>query len=214
MSQSEVLKGTKREKVGTRAARKLRANGRLPASLQAHGEDLHIDFSIDETEFLATRRHHTHLYDLDIEGTQEAAVVQELQWDTFGERLLHIEFKRVRRGEKTESTVALEWFGHPKGGVLNHLVNDITISSIPSKIPDSIEVKVGELEPGDSIHASDLELPEGVELAIPGDTLIANVVVPRADAADEGEEAAEGEAPAAEGGEAPPAQPEGGGEGS
>jgi len=205
MSSSEVLKCEKREKVGTRASRKLRAQGRIPASLQAPRDDLHIDFSISEHDFLATRRHHTHLYDLDIGGTEESAVVNELQWDTFGEHILHVEFKRVRRGEKTESTVQLEFLGHPKGGVLNHLVGDITISSIPSLIPDSIEVNVDELEPGDTILANQLELPEGVELAIPPETMIAVVAIPREVV--EETEGEEGETPAAEGDS--PAKPEG-----
>jgi large subunit ribosomal protein L25 len=209
MSASEILKAEKREKVGTRASRKLRAQGRIPASIQAPGDDVHIDFSIVEHDFLATRRHHTHLYDIDIAGVQETAVVNELQWDTFGDRILHVEFKRVKRGEKTESTVQLEFFGHPKGGVLNHLVNDITVSSIPSLIPDSIEIKVDHLEPGDTILASQLDMPEGVEIAIPGDTMIAVVAIPKEVVDETAAEGEEGEVPPTDAGEAP-AKPEGG----
>ena len=66
MSKSEILTCLRREQLGTRPARKLRAQGRIPASLQAAGKDLHVDFSVDEREFLSTRRRHTHLYDLEI----------------------------------------------------------------------------------------------------------------------------------------------------
>ena len=87
MSESEILKAKTRDKVGTRHARKLRMEGRIPASIPAHGEGKHVDFHISEHDFLATRRHHTHLYEIDIEGSLETAVVRELQWDTFGEHL-------------------------------------------------------------------------------------------------------------------------------
>jgi large subunit ribosomal protein L25 len=133
--------------------------------------------------------------------------VRELQWDTFGEHILHIEFKRVRLGEETESEVELEFAGTPKGGLINHLVTHVTIRSVPTKIPDSIEVKVGHLVPGDTVSAGQLELPEGVSLVTEADTMVAVVVVPRADTEEPAE--AEGtDAGTAGTASAPPAAPE------
>jgi large subunit ribosomal protein L25 len=203
MSESEVLKANKRTQVGTRHARRLRMEGRIPASISAHGDGGHVDFHISEHEFLATRRHHTHLYEIDIDGAVETAVVRELQWDTFGEHVQHIEFKRVRLGEETESEVELEFIGHPKGGVINHLVMHVTIRSVPTKIPDSIEVKTAHLEPGNTVSAGELELPEGVSLVTPAETMIAVVVVPRAEVEAAPAEEAAGTAP----GETPPPAP-------
>jgi large subunit ribosomal protein L25 len=207
MSESEVLKAQKRTQVGTRPARRLRMDGRIPASIPAHGDGGHVDLHVSEHDFLATRRHHTHLYEIDVEGTVETAVVRELQWDTFGEHILHIEFKRVRLGEETESEVELEFAGTPKGGLINHLVTHVTIRSVPTKIPDSIEVKVGHLVPGDTVSAGQLELPEGVSLVTEADTMVAVVVVPRADTEEPAE--AEGtDAGTAGTASAPPAAPE------
>ena len=83
MSSSLSLKASKREKVGSRHARKLRRDGRIPCSIQPHEEREHVDIHIDEREFLAARRHHVHLFDIDVDGEMETAVIRELQWDAF-----------------------------------------------------------------------------------------------------------------------------------
>jgi large subunit ribosomal protein L25 len=191
MSQSQVLKAQKRTQLGSRASRQLRAEGSLPANIQGEGQ--HIDISIDEREFLAARRAHVHLYDLEVDGQLESAVVRELQWDTFGDRLLHVEFKKVTRGVETESEVDLAFVGMPKGGVVNHLVDHVTIRCIPSLIPDALEVPVEGLEPGSHVKASSIRLPEGVSLAIDPEVDVATIV----GGGDEGDEA-----PAEEGEEA------------
>ena len=177
MSKSESLQAVRRDKVGSRHARKLRAEGRIPASLQADNGQPHVDFHIEEHNFLATRRRHTHLYEIELGGAVETALVRELQWDVFGERIQHIEFKRVQRDVKTETDVELEFVGHPKGGMLNHLVTHVTVRCIPALIPDSIEVAVAGLEPGGAVFARDLVMPKDVELVMAPDRKIAVVVV-------------------------------------
>ena len=195
MAQSATIKAEAREKLGSRAARALRADGKIPANLQpADGKD-HVDFSIDEREFLATRRAHVHLYDIDLGGDLESAVVRELQWDAFGDSILHIEFKRVTRGVETESEVELAFAGMPKG-VVNHLLNHITILSIPSKIPDEIEVNVDGMEEGTHIYAKDLTLPEGVSLGVDPETEVAVIAGVKEEAAPAEGEDEDGEGPA------------------
>lgn len=179
MAQSQNLETKTRTRLGSRGSRELRSAGRIPANLQADGKSPHLDFSIDADVFMASRRHHVHLYDLDFGGKLESAVVRELQWDAFGDALLHVEFKRVQRDVETTSQVALEFVGTPKKGIVNHLVTKVTILSLPHLIPDSIEVRVGELVEGQHIKASDLVLPEGVKLAIPPETEIAIISSPR-----------------------------------
>jgi len=175
MAQSHNIKAEHRTKLGTHGSRALRSAGRIPANLQAEGEQPHLDFSIDTSEFLTSRRQHVHLYDLDFGGEVESAVVRELQWDAFGEGILHIEFKRVQLGVETEADVDLEFVGTPKKGMVNHLVTHIKVRCLPSLIPDSIEVPVGQLSEGQHIRASDLVMPEGIHLAIPPETEIATI---------------------------------------
>jgi large subunit ribosomal protein L25 len=172
---STVLNTQPREKVGTRSARKLRANGRIPANLQSEGEGAHVDISIDEAEFLTTRRRHEHLYELEVGGAKEAAIVRELEWDVFSERIIHVEFRRVDLKKKTEVEVELTFEGHSKG-VLNHLITHISVMALPAQIPDSIPVSIKDLEIGTVIHGSDLIAPEGVELMIEPDAMVAVIV--------------------------------------
>ena len=140
MSSSESLKCGLRDKVGSRDARKLRSQGRIPASIQAEGKNAHMNIHLAADEFHASRRHHVHLYDLDVDGDVHTAVVRELQWDVMGDHLNHIEFRPVQRGVAIESQVTLLFNGQVKDAVLSQNVTEITISCIPSLIPDNLEV--------------------------------------------------------------------------
>jgi large subunit ribosomal protein L25 len=166
MSQSKALKTEPRTRKGTRHAR-----------LLSDGTAAAVEFSIDAHAFMTARRQHVHLFEIELGGGLETALVRDLQWDTFGEAVLHVDFKRVRRDVETEAEVELEFVGHPKTGALNHLVTHVTVRCMPALIPDSIEVPVGHLEQGGLIVAKELKLPEGVHLAIPPETPIANSVL-------------------------------------
>jgi len=207
---SATLHGTVRDKLGSRFSRVLRRQGRIPASIQGEGKDS-IHLSIDEDEFLTARRHHEHLFDIELgRSATETALVRELQWDTFGDAIFHVEFRRVIRGQKTEVEVELSFVGHPKGGSVNHLMPQIAVLALPSQIPDTIEVRVDGLEEGASVLAGDLELPEGVDLATDPEAQVATVSaikeVVETPEEGEGEAAAEGEQAApTDSSEAPPA---------
>lgn len=193
-----TLKTQLRSKVGTRAARVLRLQGRIPASLQGEGKP-HIDLSIDEHEFLGARRHHEHVFQLDFEGGgSDSVMVKELHWHPLGDSIQHVEFRRVDLTRETEAEVMLEFVGHPKGGVLNHLVALVTVAAIPSKIPDAIEVNVDAMELGKPLYARELKLPEGVRLITNPNASIAVVVIVKEEvAAPVAAATAEGAAPAA-----------------
>jgi len=171
------LKTSSRNRLGSRAARVLRLQGRIPISLQGEGKQS-LFLHIDEHEFLTARRRHEHVFMLELEGgASDSVMVRELQWDPLGEDIVHVEFRRVDLTRETEAEVPLEFVGHPKGGVLNHTVALVTVAAIPSKIPDSIEVKVDAMELGHPLYARDLKLPEGVRLVTPGNVSIAVVVI-------------------------------------
>jgi large subunit ribosomal protein L25 len=168
------INGELREKLGSRSARKLRAQDRIPCSLQS-AETASLAFSIDEADFLSARRHHEHLFDVKIGKDKHPAVVRELQWDYLSDRIIHCEFQAVVLGVEIENDVTLDFVGIPKGGVLNVLLDSITISSIPSMIPDTIAVPVGELVDGDHLEAGQIEMPEGCTLVTAADYQVAIV---------------------------------------
>ena len=176
---SATLQAIVRDKLGSRFARALRLQGRIPASIQGEGEK-HLEFSIDQIEFLTARRHHEHLFDIQfVDGKHEIALVRELAWDAFGDTIVHVEFRRVVLGRKTRVEVPLEFIGHPKGGVLNHALTHVTVLALPAQIPDLIEVNVDGLDLEHSLFARDLVLPEGVELVTDPAARVANVTTVR-----------------------------------
>ncbi len=200
---SATLQATVREKLGSRWSRRLRLQGRIPCSIQGEGKD-NLDVSIDEEAFLTARRQHEHLFDLELDkGEPETAMVRELQWDLLGDTILHVEFRRVVRGQKTQVEVELDFTGHAKGGVLNHVLTQLSILCLPSQIPDSIEVRVDDLELGVPLFAKDVVLPEGAELVTDPDAQVAVVSVVKevADEPAEGEEEGDGAAQPAAGDE-------------
>ena len=189
---SSILKAEPRTKLGSRAARDLRAMGQIPASIQG-GEGDHLDISVDSQEVWAMRRHHVHLFDLEVGGNTESATIRELQWDPISETINHIEFRRVVRGVAVDVEVPLAFVGHPKGGVLNHLMDTLEVRCLPSKIPDNIEVPVSELEAGKALTAGEIELPEGFELVTAADAAVVNIVEAGGDDAPAEEGDGEGE---------------------
>jgi large subunit ribosomal protein L25 len=174
---STKLVAQPRERLGSRHSQRLREAGRIPVALQAEGQKPQLSLSIDEEEFLTARRHHEHVFTLALAGEEVSALVDELQWDVFGERILHVEFRRVDLTKKTRVEVPLEFVGHPKSGLVNHLVTTVPINAKPADIPDAIEVRVDGLEPGFVIYARDLVLPPGVDLLAPGDLHVAHIAV-------------------------------------
>ena len=193
---SATIQATVREKLGSRASRKLRLQGRIPVCLQWE-EHTPLHLSVEEDQLLRARRAHEHLFDLEYDGKSEAALIHELQWDTFTGRILHVEFRHVVRGEKTQAEIELSFKGMVKGGVLNHLVAHITIEAIPSAIPDGLEVNVDGLEVGQGVQAKDLKLPEGVTFVGDPTTMIAVVASVREQAVESDDDDEDPAAPAA-----------------
>jgi large subunit ribosomal protein L25 len=168
------LKALARAKVGSRTSTALRAQGKIPASIEWQGDQPHVNLAVDEAEFLATRRRHQHVYQLELDGGVETTIVRELQWDVFGDHIIHIEFRRVDLNKKTEVEVDLHFVGHPKG-VLNQLVAHVKVLALPTEIPDELEVIVADLEAGTSITAGEIKLPEGIDLVTPAAVTIARI---------------------------------------
>ncbi len=193
-----------RDRVGTRAARAMRAQGQIPVCLRGEGKDP-VNLWIDEHQFLAARRHHEHVFALELGKEIDTVMVGELQWDPLGEQILHVDFRRVDLARETEAMVPLEFVGHPKGGVLNHLMAQVRVAAIPAKIPDRIEVKVDAMELGTPLLARDLVLPEGVRLVLAPETAIAVVTIVREEPTTPAEAAPAAEGEAVPGAEAAPA---------
>ena len=186
-----------REQTGSRDARRLRRSGRLPANLYGHGDEpqaLHVDGRL----FNDAVRHHARLLNLKLSGQEQAAVIQEVQYDPVSLEMLHVDLVRVNVREKIEVAVPIKIHGPAKGeesgGILVEQMDSVTVRCTPLNIPEAIEVDVRDLDIHDSIHVKDLSLPDNVESVDDPEKTILSITEPRfgqADEAAEGEEGAE-----------------------
>jgi large subunit ribosomal protein L25 len=193
------LSALPRDVSGKGASRKLRASGRVPAVVYGHGEDTR-SVTVDAHQF-DLLRHHVHvestIIDLTIEGEPAPvrALVRELQTHPVRNEVLHVDFYQIRAGEKLTVEVPIRLVGSApgvkEGGLMQHTLVDLEVWCLPDSIPEAVEADVSGLDIGDSIHVSDLRLPEGVESLVDGDRTVCSVVPPTFIAEPEEEEADE-----------------------
>ena len=189
---ADVLEVENREKMGTTASRRLRQAGRVPAVLYGHGEET-SHLSLSEAQVQAMLRHHSQTVTLtgDIKDT---ALVREVQYDPLGIEVLHLDLVRVNLKELVEVTVPIyqqgEAAGLREGGVLLENLHAVDIRCPAGQIPEQLVLNVTELHVGGQLTAGDLELPEGIELITPAETVVAHVEEPKEQLEEVGEEGA------------------------
>ncbi len=180
---------------GTRAAHNLRRDGRLPAVVYGEGGET-LEISIETRAFETMLRHHERVVDLELDGSSQQVLIHEIQWDHMGDHLMHVDFIRASRGKKVEVEVVLEFVGHPKGTPRGEFVKnlqELKIEATPRSIPEHVSVNVTDLDVGDSLHVSDLEMPEGVTCLTEPETLVCGVHARAEEEEVEETEGAEGE---------------------
>jgi len=194
MTKIREIKATPRTDTGKEYARKLRAEGRIPAVL--YGKDMEpVSLSLDlkETDYLFQRiAVENTILDLVIDGESEPVqtLIREIQSQPHKPGLLHVDFLRIQKGVAVEVEIPVDLMGVPagvrdSGGVLEQMVNEIRVKCIPSMIPEVVSIDVSGLGVGDSIHVSDIDLGEGVEILVDAERTICNVAIPRVAAAEE-----------------------------
>jgi len=169
----------KNKGTGTRVARRLRAQGRVPAIVYGHKQAPQpITLSRDDVHGLLKKA--AHLAQLSIDGATEMVLIRDVQWDHLGKEIIHLDFARVSADERIKTHVPLALHGTPigqsEGGALDQPVHAITVTCPATAIPDAIRVEVGELHVGQGLHVRDLKLPEGVTAEDDPDLLVVHVI--------------------------------------
>jgi len=187
MATQVTLKVGLRDGRGKGAARKLRAEGNLPAVLYGAGaEPLALTLRTHDTELLfhSISVDNT-IVNLEVEGQKVPVptLVREIQTHPVRPDVLHVDFLRIEAGVKVELEVPIHLTGTARGvrddgGVLDHTIHHLPIRCIPSDIPEEILVDVTELSIGDSIQVGDLTFPEGVEVLVEEDRVVCSVQAP------------------------------------
>ncbi len=197
-----------RENFGKGFARRLRAEGKIPAVIYGHGTDpVHVALPGHQVGLLVRRANA--VLELQLDGKQQLTLVKDVQKDPVRQIIEHIDLLVVKKGEKIQVDVPLLVIGEPFAGTIANLdATSVTLEVEATHIPQHVEVDVEGLEEGTHITFGDLTLPKGATLIADPETLVVAIAVPSAPSAaeDEADEAAEAapaeqpveEAPAAE----------------
>lgn len=170
-----LLKAQVRQHRGTKDTVRLRRQGRIPAIVYGHKEKP-IAVSLNLHDFTVSLHHGRRLLNVELEGETKKLLVKDVQYDHLGKNIIHADLMRVDLSEKVKVAVPIELKGTAKGthegGIVEEHANRLEVACRVTDIPDSIIVWVREVGVGDAVHASDVPLPEGVELVSNPETVL------------------------------------------
>ena len=188
---SIIINAVKRDAKGTGASRRLRHAGAVPGVVYG-GNQAAIPLEINAKELFLEFRHeafHASLIELILDGKKERVLLRDFQMHPVRNTIQHIDFQRVTAGEKIHVKVPFHFLNEENapgvklgGGIVAHVMTEVDVSCLPKDLPEFIEVDVGGLEVGASLHLSQIKAPKGVEfvqLAHDTDVTVASIAKPR-----------------------------------
>ncbi|MDP3258229.1 MAG: 50S ribosomal protein L25/general stress protein Ctc [Bosea sp. (in: a-proteobacteria)] len=203
MTAVKQIEASARAQVGKGAARAVRRQGQTPAVIYGGGaapEAIALD--ANKTRLLIYGGHFlTTIFEISVDGKSQRVIPRDYQLDPVKDFPIHVDFLRVAAGQTVTVEVPIHVVGQESspgvknGGLVQIVEHSLEITVEPENIPEAFEVSVAGLEIGDALEASVIKLPKGAKLTVGSDATIVTIVPPMAEEADE---AAEAEAPAAE----------------
>src|SRR5450631_3999951 len=162
-----------REMQGKGASRRLRHDGKVPAILYGgHTEARTLTLSHQKLSILLdNERFYSTILSLKVGDETQAAILKDVQRHPFKNAVMHIDFQRVEENEKIRISIPLHFKGEAvspgvksQGGLVSHMRTDVEVSCLPKDLPEFIEVDLSGLSLNESIHLSELKIPDGVQL--------------------------------------------------
>ncbi len=206
-----TLQAEKRETRGKNEARRLRANGRIPAVLYGSEKGKAVEISVDPkvlSRILHSESGVNTLIGLQLDGGDTRVLVKEYQLDPIGHKLLHADFYQVAMDKTLTLTVPIVLKGEARGvkqqgGIVDFVNREIEIEVLPGDIPEHIDIDISELLMNQGLRVRDIHT-EGAKWkpVTDADLMIVHVVPPKAEEPAPTTEAAAAATPAA------PAEPE------
>jgi large subunit ribosomal protein L25 len=177
---AETLNVQVRDNHGKRHSQRLRKSGVVPAVLYGHGEKS-VSLAIPATEVSAAVRHGSRLVELK-GAISEKAFIRDLQWDTYGLEVVHLDLTRISEHERVKVQVAVDLRGEAagikQGGIVEQMLHEVQIECPVSSIPDKLHVNVSNLNVGDALTVGELPLPEGVKMLSHAEVVVVHCVMP------------------------------------
>lgn len=203
-----------RETQGKGASRRLRHEGKVPAILYGGHADART-LTVSHQKLLImldNERFYSTILSLKVGDQAQAAILKDVQRHPFKNAIVHVDFQRVEENEKIRISIPLHFTGaavspgvKSQGGIVSHMRNETEVTCLPKDLPEFIEVDISGLSLNESIHLSQLKIPEGVTLVdlVKEDSAVVAIHSPRAEEPEP--TAAAAGAPAADGAAAPAA---------
>ena len=171
MSAKFELTAEPRAEQGKGASRRLRHAGRVPAILYGAGKPPQM-VTLDHNSMLRNlenERFHTAIMDIKVGNDTDQAILRDWQMHPFKPQVLHIDLQRISATEKLHMRIPLHFTGadvapgvKQDGGIVAHLMTDVDITCLPKDLPEFLTVDLSHLQLNQSVHLSDIKLPEGV----------------------------------------------------
>ena len=162
-----------RDDLGKGASRRLRRLGRVPAIIYGANEPPQ-NISLDHNKMMhnfANEGFFSHVITVNLDGKKQKTILRDLQRHPSKPVILHVDFQRISEDQAIHVHVPLHFIGEDvcpgvkqEGGSVSHNLIEVEISCLPKDIPEFIEVDVSELRIGDSVHLSDLKIPESITI--------------------------------------------------
>ena len=204
MAAIKQLAAVTRSGIGKGAARSVRREGRVPAVIYGGGmkpEPISVDFK-DVNKLIYAGHFLTTIFELEMDGRKERVLPRDYQLDVVTDRPVHVDFLRLTTGSRVRIGVPVHVEnreaspGLKKGGTVNLVLHTVEVLAPADSIPESITIDLTGLDFADSVHVSDIKLPEGCRLVSAKTDLTVVTIVPPTVMADEAP-AATAAAPAA-----------------
>jgi large subunit ribosomal protein L25 len=172
MAISFELNAEPRSDKGKGASRRLRHAGKVPAIMYGGGKDPE-SLAVSQNELLRNLEHeafYSHILTIKVGDKQTQAILRDLQRHPSRPIIMHMDLQRISADEKLKTHVPLHFLGEDSapgvkaGGLVSHELTDVLIECLPKDLPEFIAVDISALDVGDSVHLSELVVPEGVTL--------------------------------------------------
>ena len=179
------LNAKPRPESGSRAAKRLRADGKIPAVIYGRefGDALPVTIDARELRSAMSGKSVHSIINLTIEGRGTTPVLlHERQDDVVTKRPLHLDLHAVNLDEEVDATVSVIAVGTAagvkNGGILDIVAREVEVRALPANVPDHIEIDVRDLEIGQALHVRDLTAPAGVTITSDPNDIVASVLPP------------------------------------
>ena len=178
-----------RTQQGTGASRRLRNAGQTPGIIYGGAAAPELIALDGNALFHALKKEafHGSILDLELDGKTQKVLLRDFQMHAYKQLVLHADFQRVDASQPIHTKVTLHFVNAEvspavklSGAIVSHVLNELEVSCLPGQLPEFITVDLSTLEAGQSVHVSQLNLPEGVTVVAHGqDQTVATSSIPR-----------------------------------